>query len=127
MIDIKTFPLEVHQDHRGLLLGNLDKDLGKQIQHFFVATINPGKSRGKHYHNKKKEWFIILGGKVKLDLVDIKSNEKRSIILDSNDHLIYEMPPGIVHSFKNISKTTITLLALVNEFLNKNKPDTYII
>src|SRR3990172_10884440 len=124
MLKLKTIPLEAHHDRRGLLLGNSSKNMGKQIRHFFIATINPGESRGNHYHHHKKEWFIILGGKARMDLTDIADKKRKSYIIDSDEHLAYEMPPKIIHAIKNISKKPIILIALVNEFLDKNNPDT---
>ena len=125
MPNLQTYKLHSHKDHRGELLSNLNKDLGENVRHFFIATINPGKSRGNHYHKRKKEWFIILGGKAKIILTNVETKKTKEYPIASEDSLVYEMDVNTIHTIKNISKTPITLIALVNEFFDKEDPDTF--
>lgn len=73
--------------------------------HSYLVSIEPGKTRAKHYHNKKEEWLCICSGKIELLLEDTKTKKRKKLILDSeseNYYIIY-IPPGVAHAVKNIN------------------------
>ena len=109
------------------LKGNEIDESNRQFAQIYVATILPGKIRGNHYHKKKLEWFSIFNGKVKIALEDIKTKEKKEFIVDSSEgHLsrIF-LNTEIAHAFKNISKSTVILVAYTNKIYDPQNPDTY--
>lgn len=73
--------------------------------HSYLVTIEPGKTRAKHYHNKKEEWLCICSGKIELILEDIKTKKREIIVLDadSDDYSIIYIPPAVAHAVKNIT------------------------
>jgi len=109
------------------LKGNeLDK-FNKEFAQIYVATILPGKVRGNHYHKKKLEWFTILNGRVKVVIENIKTKEKVEFILDSSQEYLPRifLNKETAHVFKNISNSTVVLVAYTNKIYDPNNPDTY--
>lgn len=121
---MKILPLQIRKDERGQLIQNEYPKIFKEIKHFFIADLNPGVTRGNHYHHNKKEWFLVIEGKIKISIKNIKTNKKKIIIANGSDPKLIEINPNTVHSFKNIGKEKATLIAFVNEMFNPQKPDT---
>jgi len=78
----------------------------------YLVSIVPGKTRANHYHKKKEEWLAITSGKIALFLENIKSKERKKIILDSNskDYKIIYIPPFIAHAIKNVGDKEASLV-----------------
>ena len=74
--------------------------------HTYVVSISVGRSRANHYHGKKEEWIALTAGIVALHLVDTKTGERESIVLDSRsaDYGLIYIPPFIAHSIQNTGK-----------------------
>jgi dTDP-4-dehydrorhamnose 3,5-epimerase-like enzyme len=109
-MDYKIEHYEKFNDKRGQLVvflrnKNLEKKLKEFGQIYFVTFDKKGVIRGNHYHKKIREWFGVVNGRVKVVLVDIKTNEKKQMILDGNSkkYLRLEIGPNIAHGFKSIS------------------------
>jgi len=80
--------------------------------HSYLVSIEPGKTRAKHYHNKKEEWLCICSGKIELIFEDIKTKKRKTLILDSeskNYNIIY-IPPGVAHAVKNTGKSKASIV-----------------
>jgi len=72
---------------------------GTAFQHLGYFSLKNGKGffRGGHYHNKKVEHFYIISGKLRVQLVDLESNEKSEIFLQTGHRVtIY---PKCAHRF----------------------------
>ncbi|OIQ04891.1 MAG: hypothetical protein COV98_01650 [Candidatus Altarchaeum sp. CG12_big_fil_rev_8_21_14_0_65_33_22] len=80
--------------------------------HSYLVSIEPGKTRAKHYHNKKEEWLCICSGKVELILEDIKTKKRETLILnlDSENYNIIYIPLGVAHVIKNISENKASVV-----------------
>jgi len=130
-MDLDVVKLEKKRSQNGILVEFLkETDLNafnKKFKQIYVATILPGKIRGNHYHKKKSEWFTIFNGKVKVVIEDIKTKEKKEIILDSSEKHLYRifLNAGVAHAFKNISDSTVVLVVYMNKIYNPKNPDTY--
>lgn len=122
---IKKIKLREFADERGSLVENVLPSILKESKHFFVSTSKPGVIRGNHYHLRKSEWFCVIEGKCKLVVEDVKTKERKEIIIEGENNFIIKMVPGKAHSFTNIGKGQMILLALINEVFDKNDPDTY--
>ena len=80
--------------------------------HSYLVSIEPGKTRAKHYHNKKEEWLCICSGKIELTFEDIQTKKRETIILDSNSEnydIIY-IPPCVAHVVKDISRNKASVV-----------------
>jgi dTDP-4-dehydrorhamnose 3,5-epimerase-like enzyme len=128
-MDFDVVKLEKKKSENGFLIEFLTRHElnNKEFSQIYVATILPGKSRGNHYHKKKLEWFTILNGRVKVILEDVKTKDKKELILDSSDQFLYRvfLNVGTAHIFKNISDSTVVLVAYTNKVYDSNNPDTY--
>lgn len=109
-----------------MLRGEEIKFVIKQIS---VASIKPGKVRGNHYHLKKTEWFLAIGGKAEFYVADPKTGKKECLKLGGKDQKIINVPAGIAHAIKNIDKKTIYFVEVDSQVYNHKNPDavSYII
>ena len=121
----KFYNLRKYEDKRGWLCENITPFIMNEARHFFISKSKPGIIRGNHYHNRKREWFLIVEGTAKIYLYDLKTKKRESLIIDAKDQKLFEMRPKIVHAIKNIGKGNMLLLALINEVLDHKNPDTY--
>lgn len=109
------------------LKGNELEESQKKFAQIYIATIMPGTVRGNHYHKEKLEWFTILNGKVKVVIENIETKEKKELILDSSEEFLHRifLDVNTAHAFKNISDSTVVLVAYTNKIYDPENPDTY--
>jgi dTDP-4-dehydrorhamnose 3,5-epimerase-like enzyme len=71
--------------------------------HSYIVSITPGRSRANHYHTKKEEWIALAAGNIVLGLVDTRTKERETIMLDSRseEYSVIHIPPFIAHSVQN--------------------------
>jgi len=124
-MDFKIEKIKAYDDERGRLVvflrnRDLDKKVKKFGQIYFVTFDKKGIIRGNHFHKEIREWFGIVNGKVKVVLVDIKTNERKEIILSasSKTYLRLEIGPNIAHGFKSISDSVSLLNYTDKEWLS---------
>ena len=103
-----------HVDERGFLVETIRIDeLPEEIspEMSYVSYTEPGIARGPHEHEGQTDIFAFIGpGNFKIQLWD---NRKESdtymnsmIFYGGDDNPIsLIIPPGVVHAYKNISKT----------------------
>ncbi len=78
----------------------------------YVSYTEPGICRGPHEHSRQTDIFSFIGaGNFKLYLWDNRRESptfhtKMILFYGEDDPMAVVIPPGIVHVYKNISKTT---------------------
>jgi dTDP-4-dehydrorhamnose 3,5-epimerase-like enzyme len=82
---------------------------------YLTYASGKGQVRGNHYHNKAKEWFILLQGKAELKLMDMNTEEVITIELSGNKSKTIVIPPNIAHAFLNTEEEPFLLLAYTDE------------
>ena len=118
-------------DSRGFLIEFLTKkelkEEHKEFAHTYLATIAPNTIRGNHYHEETEEFFVIMSGKAKIVLEDIKTKERKEFILDaSEDHIKrVRYGPNIAHAIENISDETLFLTAYITAPYNHEEQKDY--
>jgi UDP-2-acetamido-2,6-beta-L-arabino-hexul-4-ose reductase len=125
MKKLKRYPLKKSSDERGWLIQSEHKEIAKSMKYFLVSFSKPGVIRGNHYHKRKKEWFSILQGKVKLYLYDLKTKEKGTYIISSEKMEFVEMEPNVAHAIKNIGEQELIFFEVIDEPFNPKDPDTF--
>lgn len=108
-------------DDRGWFLKTLtgkESGLPNHTGEIYVVCGYPKQSRGGHYHLKAKEWFTLISGKAILNLVDINTLEKDSIVIDSEYPMTIVIPPMIAHSFANIENNNFVLITYTDILYN---------
>ena len=114
--------LEKHSDQRGFFSEIIRTDIGGQ---FSYSTTLPGITRGNHFHTRKIERFIVIGGKAKISLRKIGSTEVHDYLLDGEKPSYVDMPIWYTHNIKNIGTTPLITAFWINEAYNPEYADTY--
>jgi UDP-2-acetamido-2,6-beta-L-arabino-hexul-4-ose reductase len=81
--------------------------------------------RGMHFHNTKYEKFLVIDGKVSYTSKDMFDKKVYKTILDSSNYEIINTIPGHIHSFKNLSNKSATIIVWANEIFNPSNTDTF--
>jgi len=106
--------LNKHIDERGFLIETFRMDTlpeGIKPQMSYVSYTEPLFSRGPHEHAYQTDIFAFIGpGNFKINLWDNRKKSKTylnsMVIFGGEDNpLILIVPKGVVHGYKNISKT----------------------
>lgn len=124
----KITDLQTHADQRGWLVEVLqasEVDEGQTIQQIYAATIKPGHFRGGHYHEKRIEWFFVIGNNAEIILEDLKTKERKAITVSSDKPQRITIYPGVAHAVKNKGKETVYLLSAQNNIFDPADTDTY--
>lgn len=129
MDKVKIKKLEKKTDSRGFVAEILRaEDLENPTQkfgQFYVTTALKDQTKGKHYHNRKTEWFTVVKGNGLLTLVDKDSKEKKEIKMGEDNMVCVEIPPKVWHAIANTDKEEMYLVAYISESFNPDDPDTF--
>ena len=123
--------LKVNRDYRGNFIEVIRDDwkLLKKIRQISISKTMPGIIKAFHMHKKQNEAWILLEGKVKIGLCDLRkksttNNKKVSMIMDSNkDPLVLLLPKGVAHGYKVIGKKPCKMLYITDNVYNTKIPD----
>ncbi len=122
----KIKKLKIHRDERGWLVEMVkENEIKTRIKQVYVATIEPGKIRGNHYHLKRREWFFIAKGEVKIFLEDIKTKKRKVLKVSSKTPKLITIFPKIAHAVKNTGKETAILVSAQDTVYDPKNPDTF--
>ena len=123
---VKIKNLDVKKDDRGSFSEILraDEIVDPKFGQMYVTTATLGQTKGKHYHNRKLEWFCVVSGKGLLTLVDIESGERQEIEMGDDNMVTVEIPPKVWHAVKNTGDKEMFLVAHISELYNPEDPDT---
>ena len=111
------------EDDRGKMIGLVNQGSWKELN-FFSTKSN--QNRGNHYHKKTDELFIILKGRIKIELTRVSDNgkligETKSVIIKKGD--VFIIPKMIFHSFDIIEESNwINGLSIK---MNNKAPDIF--
>ena len=88
-----------------------------------VLTIEPGASRGNHFHNTKCENFHVVKGRVELTERDTRGGETLAVTIKTGGS--FWTRPGWVHTLRNTGDSTVILVIWATEVYRPEVPDTY--
>ncbi|MDC3216002.1 NAD-dependent epimerase/dehydratase family protein [Flavobacteriaceae bacterium] len=111
-----------HKDERGFFSELIRTDIGGQ---FSYSTTLPGITRGNHFHTRKIERFMVIGGKAKISMRKIGSSKVYDYILDGEKPCYVDMPIWFTHNITNIGATPLITAFWINEAYNAEDADTY--
>lgn len=111
-----------HTDTRGDFVELLKLNSGGQVS---FSTTKPGVVRGNHYHTRKIERFSVIKGEALIELRKIGTKEKISYRLDGEAPAYVDIPIWYTHNIKNIGEGDLYTFFFINEFYNKEDPDTF--
>lgn len=125
--EVRVDPLDIKRDDRGWLseiLRSSNQPAGAKIAQLYVTVGNPGKTKGKHYHTRKIEWFSVVSGHAKLFLRDTRTGEEQIVPMGENNMVTVTIPPHVAHAITNDGETPFYLIVVVSEEFNPQDPDT---
>ncbi len=129
MVDeVQVYPLDVKRDDRGWLAEILRASHNRPnepISQLYVTVAHAGKTKGKHYHERKVEWFCVVSGEGTLALQDTRSGRSWKIAMGESHMVTVRIPPHIAHAITNTGNTPLFLVVMVSEEFNPEDPDTY--
>ena len=117
------FELKMNCDDRGSFT-----ELLKTVNcgQFSVNISKPGITKGQHWHNSKREFFIVVSGRALIEERNIHTNEKVSFEVSGDKIEAVHMIPGWTHNIINLSDTeNLVTLMWANEQFDPNHPDTF--
>ena len=88
-----------------------------------ALTIEPGASRGNHYHHTKVENFHLALGQVELVERDIRGGETLARTINAGES--FWTRPGWVHTLTNTGEGSAVLVIWANEIFDHDRPDTF--
>lgn len=130
-------PINKISDMRGWVYEILKFDSKENnIGQIFLTAAYPGKTKGNHYHTRKREWFCVVSGKGEMKLVNVKEcpadtaagNPKKSsttVTLDAENPSIIEVQPYWAHSLTSVSSEPLLAVVIADEVFNPDDADTY--
>ncbi len=116
-------PLIQRTDARGSLT-EVVRAHGGQGQ-TFVSTTRPGITRGEHFHLRKVERFVVVGGVARISLRRLFTDEIVSFDVTGDAPAIIDMPTMWVHNIANTGAGELTTLFWTNELFDPSAPDTF--
>jgi UDP-2-acetamido-2,6-beta-L-arabino-hexul-4-ose reductase len=90
-----------------------------------INVIDPGQTRGNHWHQTKHERFIVIKGSAVIRLRKKYSSEVTEYAVNDKEVTVVEIPPGFVHNIENVGKEQLYTIMWANEIYDSNHPDTY--
>ena len=118
-----AFDLKMNCDDRGSFT-----ELLKTADHgqFSVNISKPGITKGKHWHNSKWEFFIVVSGHGLIQERKIGSDEVLEFEVSGDKIQAVHMLPGYTHNIINLSDTeNLVTVMWANEIFDPNRPDTF--
>jgi len=126
---VRVVELDKKADERGYFCELIQGRDVSMLNGFGLVYISQaaasGVIKGNHYHRRKTEWFCVIKGIAELYLKDKTNSTTMKIEMGEEDLKMVEVPPGIVHAFKNIGSGEMILLAYISESYDPLDPDTF--
>lgn len=118
-----AFPLKMNVDDRGSFTELVHTLNCGQVS---INISKPGITKGKHWHNTKWEFFIVVSGHGLIQERRIGSDEIIEFEVSGDNIQCVHMLPGYTHNIINLSETeNLVTVMYCNEIFNPNKPDTF--
>jgi UDP-2-acetamido-2,6-beta-L-arabino-hexul-4-ose reductase len=124
-MDIENhFPVKFiqHADTRGAFVEVIRLNVGGQVS---FSTTLPGITRGNHFHTRKIERFAVIKGKALIQLRQIGTDKILNFEMDDKKPSYVDMPIWFTHNIQNTGEEELYTIFWINEFYNKEDPDTF--
>jgi UDP-2-acetamido-2,6-beta-L-arabino-hexul-4-ose reductase len=114
--------LKSHADSRGAFVELARSGSGGQVS--YSSTV-PGITRGNHFHTRKFERFVVVGGRAVIQLRKYRSPEVIEFELDGSVPSYVDMPIWYTHNIRNVGETDLQTAFWVNEAYDPTDTDTF--
>lgn len=117
-----AYDLPLYADPRGVFVEMLKTpDCGQ----FSFFTVNPGITRGGHYHHTKTEKFLVIKGQARFRFRHLQTGQTHELETTGAKPEIVETVPGWTHDITNTGSDEMVVMLWANEIFDRSKPDTY--
>ncbi len=110
-------------DPRGSLVEAV-KAHGGSGQTFFSTTV-PGVTRGEHFHLRKIERFVVIGGSARIRIRKLFSEDVLDFDVSGDQPVAIDMPTMWPHNITNTGKGELLTLFWTDSVFDPDAPDTY--
>lgn len=118
-----AFSLKMNMDDRGSFTELLKTENCGQVS---VNITKPGVTKGRHWHNSKWEFFIVVSGRGLIRERKIGTDEVVEFEVSGDKMEAVHMLPGYTHSITNLSDTAdLVTVMWANERFDPRHPDTF--
>jgi len=113
--------LQLHSDARGHLFEAVKSLHGGQC---FISTTKPGITRGNHYHTRKFERFLVLGGDAVIRIRKLLTRDIVEFKVSGTVPQYIDMPTFCTHEITNTGQSELTTLFWAHEIFDPQRSDT---
>jgi dTDP-4-dehydrorhamnose 3,5-epimerase-like enzyme len=114
-------PVKTHQDSRGAVFEPLADEELKRQRNVHVVLTQPGAVRGNHVHRTATEITTVVGP----CLIRLKEEGViRDIEVPAGKIVRLEIPPGVVHAFRNTADSDMVLVSFSTNLHDPQGGDT---
>ncbi len=117
LLDLKRFC-----DDRGTLDQVFNMDLPFNVKRIYVIYSNKDIIRGFHGHKKEWKAFYIAKGSAKFNIVNIKTKEVKTYVLNEKKPQLLVVPNGYYNGLRPLEDNTI-IFCLSSATLEESKKD----
>ena len=124
---IDLIDLDKKSDQRGYLfeiIRNSGQMPREKFGLIYYNVVNPGITKGNHYHVRKTEWYCVVKGTAKVRLVERKTGEKAELILSAEKPRLLRLDPGVTHNITNAGSDDMHFIGYIDEPYDEEDPDT---
>lgn len=113
--------LEVKEDNRGQLVEAFKFPNDGQV---FYVIATPHSIRGNHYHKRKTETFLIVGGSAEVVVRDRATGDTMRAEVNDDNPMTITILPNFTHAIA-AGKYGCLFLVWASEIYNDKDPDTF--
>jgi UDP-2-acetamido-2,6-beta-L-arabino-hexul-4-ose reductase len=114
---------KVHSDPRGNLFEVVRSHGGTGMA--YASTTKPGQKRGEHYHLRKIERFVVVGGEAEIELRRLLHDEVVTVNVSGDAPVFVDMPTLWVHNIRNVGNSDLLTLFWADQLLDPESPDQF--
>ncbi len=120
----ERYPVKLvrHADARGSFFECIRERNGGQTS--FSTTV-PGITRGNHFHFDKIERFLVVGGKARISIRKMYTDDVRHFDVTGDEPCYIDMPTLHTHNITNTGEGELVTLFWTHDLFDPKAPDTY--
>lgn len=123
--NIEVKKLVTHSDDRGYLFEVLrnDDDQYKEFGQAYINYTEPGVIKGFHKHKLNEDNFVCLSGRIRLVILDERTEEFREFYLGPENLILVHIPAGLHHGWQALGNERACVLNVSSQAYDRNNPD----
>ena len=110
------------KDSRGVLFEAVKSLHGGQA---FLSTTHSGVTRGRHYHHRKLERFLVVSGEAEIRIRRLFDDEVYVFQVRGSEPCYIDIPTFHTHEISNVGSNDLLTLFWSNEIFDPFNSDTY--